>query len=1200
MPATPTRPHFGIAARFCARRVVAGVGLLILVCAVIPARVSGQPSKTADSPRAGAVKLPDGTIVFFTKNPDEPNPPVNGVLLTPQEYKTLVDQSDQLKKLKEAPKPVSPSRCQVRGRVEARGDRSVAILAITYTVQTTSPWKTVALGGQRAFPTTARFADGKLPILATGPDGLTVGIEAPGVHTLTVEYEAPVRARVAAAGPKGDLGFDLGLPGASITLFSFDVPSGVKKVNIGVRESGEIKWATEEPAALAKKADQPTYPLGGTDLLELSWDAPSVAPGAVEAVLTADTDVVVRVSEVQIETVASFRLRGPARECLLALPPGADVSPPERVTPTPLVKPANPTTGPPVPAVPEVPLPSPTSAGPQLIRPSDPNKPVWTFRPPEGAVGEWRVTATVVHPRPKANDGRYKGPYAVGPFAVLTAARQTGTVKVVAPPAIRVRFKPVHGDLRRPDVPLGEDDLVGLFKFTTAGTPGGKQYPAPLLEFEAAPARVFLQVQPTYTFQWTEAGWKLRVDARVTPVRKDVDEIAIEVPSVWQVDDVTTSTTKKPEVRVDKDTGSLRNLTVLLDSPEKAPFDLTLTATAPVPPAGQLASFPVPRFAPAIEQGAKVSATVQDGLEVQGTATSATAPAGAAGQDLASIQTGPRGPGTAVTAVSAQFEKGVSRVDLMWHPHRPDLSATATVEIGLQEHQARVIHTFKFRATEGDARPVTFHGPAVGPRTTAGPVLEQTPTGGWVCRPPAGTGPEFTVVVEYALVPPTRKADAPAPPGPARLPLDLLWPDTATRIETKIRVWGAGTTRRLLRVEGPWRESPPEPDPTRDSLPWLTLEGTGKSLPLALVMSDPADLGIPTTTVDRALVRVEENGVFTIRGRFRIGRWSPAGIDIDVPADAVPTVLIDGKKVDPVAPPADAAGDLPPGARRLRVPVPEPRSDRTGLVLDVQYGVSPSRTGPGPVRFTPPRIAGATFRAPVRWQVALSADVVPLVFGRDVQADTRWAWRNWMFGPTAGTTTAELDTWFAGRTVAEPEFDMSVVVGSTGDVLTVRQPIPGPLDVVRLPRIGWVAGCSLVVFVAGWCVSRLRPGLLGPALGAVGVAVALLAVAWPDPVARAAAAAEPGLVVLAAFLSAFALVQWYYRWRVVHLPGFTREQTGGPQSATQAATASASRGSAQGTRSAPGGSAPGGSAAVVFDVPAGSSSGMQSGVASGG
>ena len=227
---------------------------LVLIGLVVAGSVApAQPAKPA------ALKLPDGTIVVFTKSPDDLNPVPDGVLLPAAEYKALQDQVDAARKARESIKPVAPSSCDIRGKVVARGDRLSALLTLTYTVRTSTPRTAVALGTARAFPTAARLPDGRLPVLSSADDGLTVTVEKPGDQTVALEVEAPVTAR----GLKGELGFEMGLPRAAITTLAIELPAGVKKAQVGLRSPGErvgdkpleTKWTAEDSATLAVRFD---------------------------------------------------------------------------------------------------------------------------------------------------------------------------------------------------------------------------------------------------------------------------------------------------------------------------------------------------------------------------------------------------------------------------------------------------------------------------------------------------------------------------------------------------------------------------------------------------------------------------------------------------------------------------------------------------------------------------------------------------------------------------------------------------------------------------------------------------------------------------------------------------------------------------------------------------------------------------------
>ena len=61
--------------------------------------------------------------------PAQPKP--DAVLLPAKEYQALLDQLEAFRKAKDA-KPAPPSECHIRGRIERRGSRSIAALAITY------------------------------------------------------------------------------------------------------------------------------------------------------------------------------------------------------------------------------------------------------------------------------------------------------------------------------------------------------------------------------------------------------------------------------------------------------------------------------------------------------------------------------------------------------------------------------------------------------------------------------------------------------------------------------------------------------------------------------------------------------------------------------------------------------------------------------------------------------------------------------------------------------------------------------------------------------------------------------------------------------------------------------------------------------------------------------------------------------------
>lgn len=1092
-------------------RTAAGVGLMAVL--VLASAGGGQPPA---APKPAALRLPDGSVVVLTKSPTELDPPVEGVLLGPAEYQALVDQADLARKAADQ-KPVAPSSCVIRGTVTARGVKLVAALSITFEVRTTAPRTPVLLGTKRAFLVGAKRAGGGFPVLSAGDDGLTYLAERPGDHTLTLDLEAPVAPR-----GTGDFGFDLSLPRAAVTTLALAAPPGVPRLTVTARTPDGARPTTEEATTLARPAGQPGYPVGPADSLDVAWSVPP--PAGAAAARGAEVEVAVRVDDTQIETVARVRLRGPAAEWQIALPAGADVVADRAGAPAP----------PPADPVDSVPPGPAAGSSPGLTRPAGANKTVWTFRPPDPAA-EWLLTATVRQPRPPPPDPKHRGPFAVGPVLVLNTARQTGTVKLVAPPTTRLAVVKSAVELRRQDIPppaAGDADDAAVYRYTA---PAGKPAAGPLLELSAKPVPGFVRVQPRHTLRRTDAGWRLLTEVRVVPVRVELDQVVVEFPAGFQA--VEAAGPAVDDVLVLGDTPAGRRLAVRLATPQKEAFDLTLTAALPGPPAARSASLSLPRFPGGLEQPAKVQVVVPDGFDVAGTAATTD------GRTVPLAPEAGAAPGP-VSAVGVQSDKPVTRLDVAWQPYRPDLPAEVRAEVDLTERQAVVTQTVTVRPTAGDARPVRLRGPAVGLRAVPGGAgVELIEPGVWAVRPPPGVPPgppgarEVRVTVVYALPLPPRPADG----SPARAPLPLVWPESATPVEATVRLWGAGLTRRIDRVDGPWRELPPEPAADRDELPWRTLAGSGPTLPLALDLAD-ADAGFPAVTTDRTLIEawVTPDGGLAVRGRFALRRWSSAGVAVDFPAAAAPDFAVDGRRLDPATLAAAAGPD--PDRRAVRLPLSDPKPGRPGVVVDVRYLLPAGRRGVG-LMIPPPRLLNAAWRTPARWRVVLPADATPLDLGRQLTVDQTWAWRRFGFAPTAAATPAELDEWLTGTPTTDPDG-----AAPTATILTAWQAVVGPVRLTVVPRAAWVAGCSLVTLVGGLALARLRPVRRGVALTLLGVGVAAGVTLAPQPAGQVIAGGQPGAAALAVVLTGLAGLRFWHARRLARLPGFTRTPPADPSS----------------------------------------------------
>ena len=317
-----------------------------------------------------------------------------------------------------------------------------------------------------------------------------------------------------------------------------------------------------------------------------------------------------------------------------------------------------------------------------------------------------------------------------------------------------------------------------------------------------------------------------------------------------------------------------------------------------------------------------------------------------------------------------------------------------------------------------------------------------------------------------------------------KLDVGLLWPESATRVESVVRVWGMAGGRRVMGYdEHVWRGLPPQPDADREALPWLTLAGAGNRLKLALDLAEPVE-ALPGVVVERALFQAWIGDDLTIRARWLLQKWPATGVDVTLPAGAANlAVAADGRRVTLLQPVAGGAD----GVRVVRVPLP-PAESRTGrgyTTLDVRYQMPP-RESRGELTLVPPLLAAA-YRGPARWQIFAPPDTVPIGLGGDVQFETGWAWRGGLAMPTAGAATAELELWFKAGADADADTEASAVPGAAdAEAVTGRQPTPGPLQLAMIPRAAWVSGCSLAALLLVLGLSRVRPSVLGPLVGGRG------------------------------------------------------------------------------------------------------------------
>ena len=584
-------------------RLCMTLGLLLVLVAMAHA----QPKPEASS----AFQLPDGTVVFFTDQPDLKNAPPDAVLLSAKEYKALLDKSDKLNDLTQSPKPIAPSQCELHGKVVVQGQRSVARFTATYSFMTTSDNQVIALGGQRAFPTAAKLDGEQLPELKFSKTGLTARIDKSGKHSIVLDWDVPIGARA----NKQELGFDFDLPRAAITTLTFTPLKSVTELRVGTRINGDpndIKRQTLDWSALQPSKNQTGYPLGATELLELTWAMPSDSEASNEVVLKAETDVTVRFTDEEMITTAKIRLIGHNPEWTLRLPSNADVA----------AEPADPLSVVSELLVPDLPM--PMSPMPSIDAPTDMKQPLWKFRPMIPSIAEWRLTATIREPR--GNSSKPRENFAVGPIDVVDAVEQSGLIQLYVPQTVHVAYE-LGESVRQIDQPRPGEDFLAAFQYTRVRTKPKQEWNGSLLELEARPSPGFVRAQPRYQLRKTDLGWRLESTTTITPIRSRVEQLQIDIPAAWEGVEVGPPELISGIEVVEATAEEPRRFIVPLFTPQKGPFDLTISATLPLKktepnlPIDNRVSISLPEFSDSEQSDAEVTAIVPEGVRVRGVGT---------------------------------------------------------------------------------------------------------------------------------------------------------------------------------------------------------------------------------------------------------------------------------------------------------------------------------------------------------------------------------------------------------------------------------------------------------------------------------------------------------------------------------------------------------------------------------------------------
>jgi hypothetical protein len=585
----------------------------------------------ADSPKPPLVGPPEPPPRMPRADGEGPDglqlpPDAKAVVLPRDKYQEIMEELARLREQAKPSKPLAPSFCDITGQI----DGDLARLHVSFRFRTERDNQRVSLACAAGNPTDAKL-DGQLPNFSKTSDyGFVVQVDKAGEHKFQLDVELAVNAK------ENERSFSLDLPGAAVTTIALDLPEGVTIARVG---PDAMKTEPVE-----NKRNRVKGPLGPLPKLDVAWTSPASGT-PLPPLLSADTRIAVRVEETQIVTEAEMTLkpmRGEPTEWTLQVPPDAELRKQgldERI---------------------------------QSVVVVDPKRSVRILKLNGPSSKELKVGFHVRQPR--AN-----GLIPVGPFAVLGATKQQGTLTISAPPELRITYHP-HAELSPRPVTSDErkidPNLASAFRFLNLTEPDKtgvnlSQPSPPLLDLEIDTIKGEVDAHVKYDLRLvrpdeeSRPAWRLTMTIEGTSYRARAEMVRVQLPVGFQYDERVgvqpAEWVQGPEINP---ATRVATFTLLQRKPD--PFQVIFQGTyAPLAGEEQATALHLPQVLGVHDKGAMVSVNVLDDWKL-------LAPRLSGWRENVTLE-----PHKQVW----RYKETPSQIALEWEPSRPDAPAVKAQEV---------------------------------------------------------------------------------------------------------------------------------------------------------------------------------------------------------------------------------------------------------------------------------------------------------------------------------------------------------------------------------------------------------------------------------------------------------------------------------------------------------------------------------------